>query len=136
MRGGLSVRVHEDYPKATQSASRWTLPVSPPYMPLNSFEQHETTLCKAQRVMSCKTKFSNNWKTAKAHVQKTHSCNDNARRDYRYKTSSTISQNHAMVCIEDLQVRNMSKSASDFRQRKWRAGPDHAPATFAGGNGE
>jgi len=35
-----------------------------------------------------------------------------ARRDYLHKTSTAISQNHAMVCIEDLQVRNMSRSAS------------------------
>ena len=31
---------------------------------------------------------------------------------YLHKTSTAISQNHAMVCIEDLQVRNMSKSAA------------------------
>ncbi|MFA5520835.1 MAG: transposase [Castellaniella sp.] len=36
----------------------------------------------------------------------------NARRDYLHKTSTTISQNHAMVCIKDLQVRNMSRSAA------------------------
>ncbi|MCE1019910.1 hypothetical protein LU640_20995 [Pseudomonas monteilii] len=29
-----------------------------------------------------------------------------------HKTSTIISKNHAMVCIEDLQVRNMSTSAS------------------------
>ncbi len=31
---------------------------------------------------------------------------------YLHKTTTTISQNHAMVCIEDLQVRYMSKSAA------------------------
>ena len=36
----------------------------------------------------------------------------NTRRDYLHKCSTTISQNHAMVCIEDLQVRNMSRSAA------------------------
>lgn len=36
----------------------------------------------------------------------------NARRDYLHKTSTAISKNHAMVCIEDLQVRNMSRSAA------------------------
>jgi hypothetical protein len=34
------------------------------------------------------------------------------RRDYLHEVTTTISQNHAMVCIEDLQVRNMSKSAA------------------------
>lgn len=29
-----------------------------------------------------------------------------------HKTTTTISKNHAMVCIEDLRVRNMSKSAA------------------------
>jgi putative transposase len=82
------------------------------YAPLNSFKRHETALRKAQQAMSRKTKFSNNWKKAKAHVQKIHSRIGNARRDYLHKVTTTISQNHAMVCIEDLQVRNMSRSAA------------------------
>ena len=82
------------------------------YAPLNSFKRHETALRKAQQAMSRKTKFSNNWKQAKAKVQRIHSRIGNARRDYLHKTSTAISQNHAMVCIEDLQVRNLSKSAA------------------------
>ena len=82
------------------------------YAPLNSFKRHETALRRAQQAMSRKTKFSNNWKKAKARVQRIHSRISNARRDYLHKTSTAISQNHAMVCIEDLQVRNMSKSAT------------------------
>ncbi|AQR65132.1 cytosine methyltransferase [Aquaspirillum sp. LM1] len=82
------------------------------YAPLNSFKRHETALRKAQQAMSRKVKFSSNWKKAKARVQKIHSCIGNARRDYLHKCSTTISQNHAMVCIEDLQVRNMSRSAA------------------------
>ena len=62
--------------------------------------------------MSPKHKFSNNWKKAKANVQKIHARIGNARRDYLHKATTTISKNHAMVCIEDLQVRNMSKSAA------------------------
>ncbi len=81
------------------------------YAPLHSFRQHEDRLRKAQRSMSRKVKFGNNWKKAKADVQKIHSHIGNARRDYLHKCSTAISQNHAMVCIEDLQVRNMSKSA-------------------------
>ncbi len=62
--------------------------------------------------MSRKTQFSNNWKKAKAKVQKIHAQIANARRDFLHKATTTISQNHAMVCIGDLQVRNMSKSAA------------------------
>lgn len=82
------------------------------FAPLNSFKRQEKSLVKAQRAMSRKQKFSNNWKKAKANVQKIHARIGNARRDYLHKATTTISQNHAMVCIEDLQVRNMSKSAS------------------------
>ena len=79
---------------------------------LNSFKQHEARLRRYQRAMSRKTKFSSNWKKAKARVQRIHTRIGNARRDYLHKATTTISQNHAMVCIEDLQVRNMSKSAA------------------------
>ncbi|AQR64255.1 cytosine methyltransferase [Aquaspirillum sp. LM1] len=80
------------------------------YAPLNSFRRHEARLRKAH--MSRKTKFSSNWKKAKARVQRIHSRIGNARRDYLHKATTTISQNHAMVCLEDLQVRNMSRSAA------------------------
>jgi putative transposase len=79
--------------------------------PLNSFKKHESRLRRYQRAMSRKQKFSNNWKKAKAKVQRIHTRIGNARRDYLHKATTTISHNHAMVCIEDLQVRNMSKSA-------------------------
>ncbi len=82
------------------------------YAPLNCFKRHEVALRKAQQAMSHKTKFSNNWKKAKARVQRIHARIGNARRDYLHKATTTISQNHAMVCIEDLQVRNMSRSAA------------------------
>ncbi len=82
------------------------------YAPLNSFKKHEVALRKAQQAMSRKIKFSNNWKKAKANVQRLHSLISNCRKDYLHKATTTISQNHAMVCIEDLQVRNMSKSAA------------------------
>ena len=80
--------------------------------PLNSFKRHEARLRRAQRALSRKTKFSHNWKKAKARIQRIHARIGNARRDYLHKATTTISQNHAMVCIEDLQVRNMSRSAA------------------------
>lgn len=80
--------------------------------PLNSFKRHEARLRRYQRAMSRKVKFSNNWKKAKARIQRIHAGIGNARRDFLHKATTAISQNHAMVCIEDLQVRNMSKSAA------------------------
>ncbi|MGH8787720.1 MAG: RNA-guided endonuclease InsQ/TnpB family protein [Cupriavidus necator] len=80
--------------------------------PLNSFKRHEARLRRAQRAMSRKTKFSANCKKAKARVQRIHARIGNARRDSLHKATTTISKNHAMVCIEDLQVRNMSRSVA------------------------
>ena len=82
------------------------------YAPLNSFKRHATALRKGHQALCRKQKFSHNWKKAKARIQRIHARIGNARRDYLHKTSTAISQNHAMVCIEDLRVRNMSRSAA------------------------
>ena len=79
--------------------------------PLNSFKKHQQRLARYQRCMCRKVKFSNNWGKAKARVQKIHSHIANARRDFLHKATAAISEHHALVCIEDLQVRNMSKSS-------------------------
>ncbi|MRV76499.1 transposase [Duganella sp. FT92W] len=79
--------------------------------PLNSFKKHQRRLARYQRRMSRKVKFSSNWKKAKARVQKMHTRIANARKDFLHKTTTTISKNHALVCIEDVQVKNMSRSA-------------------------
>ncbi|WP_209316240.1 RNA-guided endonuclease InsQ/TnpB family protein [Haematospirillum sp. 15-248] len=90
------------------------------YAPINSFKRHEARLRRAQQTLSRKVKFSNNWKKAKARVKGIHSSIGNCRRDYLHKATTTISQNHAMVCIEDLQVRNMSKSAAGSTENPGR----------------
>jgi putative transposase len=79
--------------------------------PLNEFKRHHRALRKAQQSMSRKVKFSNNWKKERARVQKLHARIGNSRRDYLHKCSTMISKNHAMVVIEDLKVKNMTKSA-------------------------
>ena len=79
--------------------------------PLNSFKKHQQRLARYQRRMSRKVKFSSNWKKARAKAQKIHTDIANARKDFLHKTTTVISKNHALVCIEDLQVRNMSKSS-------------------------
>jgi putative transposase len=88
--------------------------------PLNSFKKHEQRLARYQRRMSHKVKFSHNWKKAKAKVQKIHTSIANARKDFIHKATTTISKNHALVCIEDLQVRNMSRSSKGNREQHGR----------------
>ncbi len=79
--------------------------------PLGSFKKHETRLHRYQRKMSRKVKNSRNWLKAKRKVQKIHTRIGNARKDFLHKKTSDLSKNHAMVAIEDLQVRNMSRSS-------------------------
>ena len=82
------------------------------FEPINSFKHHQHQLARYQRAMSHKVKFSSNWKKCKGKVQRLHTRIANIRRDYLHKTTTTISKNHAMICIEDLQVRNMTKTAT------------------------
>lgn len=88
--------------------------------PLNSFRRHEMRLARYQRRMSRKVKGSCNWKKAKAKVQKIHARITNVRRDFLHKTSHALSQSHALVVLEDLQVRNMSGSAKGTEQAPGR----------------
>ncbi|MDP2783835.1 MAG: transposase [Sulfurimicrobium sp.] len=88
--------------------------------PLNTFRKHQIRGSKYQRRMSRKQKFSNNWKKAKNRVQKIHTRIGNVRRDFLHKATTTISQNHAIVVIEDLQVRNMSRSAAGNAEQPGR----------------
>ena len=88
--------------------------------PLNSFKKHQQRLARYQRAMSRKQKFSNNWKKARARVQRIHTRIGNARRDFLHKASTQISQNHAIVCLEDLPVRNMAKSAAGTTEKPGR----------------
>jgi putative transposase len=80
--------------------------------PLNSFKKHEKRLAKYQQRMNRKLKFSKNWHKAKCRVQKVHTQIANARKDFLHKKTAEISKNHAMVAVEDLQIKNMSKSAA------------------------
>jgi putative transposase len=79
---------------------------------LNSFRRHEAQLRRLQRSMSRKVRFSNNWRKAKAKVQRLYERIGNVRRGYLHNATTTISQNHAIAYLEDLRVRSMSKSAA------------------------
>lgn len=79
--------------------------------PLNAFARAKRKLARLQRQLSRKTKFSENWKKTKQRITKLHSKISNMRKDYLHKLTTTISKNHAVVVIEDLQVKSMSASA-------------------------
>jgi len=80
--------------------------------PLNSFKKLEKKLAKEQRRLARKKKLSTNWKKQKRKLTRLHIRIADARNDYLHKSSATISKNHAIVYVEDLKIRNMSKSAA------------------------
>src|SRR5579883_3235185 len=79
---------------------------------VNSFKCHQKRLATLQRRVSKKKKFSQNWKKALQAVNRLHSKIKHIRQNYLHQTTHAISKNHAMVCIEDLQIKHMSKSAA------------------------
>ena len=87
------------------------------FEPKNSFRNKAQRLARYQRAMSRKTKFGKNWQKAKRKINKLHTTIANIRRDYLHKTSTAISKNHAMIVIEDLQIRNMSKSSKGTSEK-------------------
>ena len=64
-----------------------------------------------QRELSRKSKFSRNWRKVKAKISKLHAKIANIRKDFIHKVTTAIADNHAYVTIEDLRIKNMSKSA-------------------------
>ena len=95
---------------------------------LPSFQRHETALRKAQQALSRKVKFSNNWRKAKARVQRVHHRRACVRKDYLHKASTEICKNHAIVSVEDLKVAAMTASAKGTvgEARKERPGEGRA----------
>ena len=88
------------------------------YQPLNSFKQKADKLANLQRKLKNKKKFSKNWRKAKAKITKCHEDVANVRRDYLQKLSTNISKNHTIIVVEDLKIKNMTKSATGTAEKK------------------
>ena len=67
-------------------------------------------LAKLQRELSRKTKGSSNYNKARIKVARLHEHIANQRKDFLQKLSTEIIKNNDVVCIEDLQVKNMIKN--------------------------
>jgi putative transposase len=81
-------------------------------VPLNALRKYEKKLARAQRLFARKTKFSNNWRKQKVRIAKLHKKIADTRADFLHKLTTTISKNHAVVVMEDLRVKNMTRLAS------------------------
>jgi putative transposase len=97
--------------------------------PLKALCVHERKLARAQRALARKVPLSQNWQKQKARITRIHTKIANCRHDFLHKHSTQISKNHAIIVLEDLQVRRMSKSAKGTVEE-----PGHNVAQKAGLN--
>lgn len=88
------------------------------YVSCHALKGKQKRLKGQQRKLCRKVKLSQNWKKQKYKIAKLHHKIANIRLNHLHHASAQISKNHAMIVLEDLQIKNMSKSA---------AGTLHAP---------
>jgi putative transposase len=88
-----------------------------PFQSLSPLKQNAAKLARLERRLARKKKFSSNWKKLRTKISKLHQHIANARKDFIHRASHNISKNHAVVCVEDLEVRNMSKSAKGSKEQ-------------------
>lgn len=79
---------------------------------INPLKQYQDKLAQLQRKLSRKIKFSQNWRKVKAKITKLHSKIANIRKDFLHKVTTAIVKDYANVTVEELKVKNMTKSAA------------------------
>lgn len=90
------------------------------YDPIHAYRKHEQQLARAQRALARKKKYSANWRKQQRKVQRLHHKIACCRQDFLHKRSTAISENQAMVFVEDLRVQNMSRSAAGTQEEPGR----------------
>ncbi len=81
------------------------------YAPNKAYSKYEKKIAREQRNLSRKIKFSGKWFQQVKKIQNLYHHVFNKRLDFHHKTSTTICKNHALVIVEDLNVKGMSASA-------------------------
>ena len=76
-----------------------------------SIKSLEQDIGKIQRRLSKEKKFSDRWKSYQKIVTQKHSKISRIRKDFLHQVSSDICKNNAIVCMENLKVKNMSRSS-------------------------
>ena len=79
--------------------------------PLNAYRRVEKKKARLQRRLAGMVKYSCNWKKQQRRIAQLDIRIANCRHDFLHQLSTQTSKNHAVIVIEDLQVRNMSRSA-------------------------
>jgi len=79
--------------------------------PLNAYRRVAQKKARMQRRLAGMVKYSCNWKQQQRRLAQLDIRIANCRHDFLHQLSTKISKNHAIIAVEDLQVRNMSRSA-------------------------
>ena len=79
-------------------------------VPIHSLRQREEKLARLQRQLAKKKKGSKNARKIKQKIQKCHMKIANIRNDHLHKTTTMLCKNHAVIVVENLQVKKMSRS--------------------------
>ena len=78
---------------------------------LHALLRFQMRLAILQRRLSKKQKFSSNWKKVLIKIRNIYRKIARVRRDFVHKLTTHLSKSHAMVVVEALKIKNMSKSA-------------------------
>jgi len=79
--------------------------------PLNAYRRVAKKKARMQRRLAGMVKYSRNWKKQQRRIAQLDTRIAHCRHDFLHKLSTDTSKNHAVIVIEDLQVKNMSRSA-------------------------
>jgi putative transposase len=79
--------------------------------PLNAYRRVERKKARMQQLLAGMVKYSQNWKKQQQRIAQLDIRIANCRHDFLHKLSTATSKNHAVIVLEDLQVRNLARSA-------------------------
>jgi putative transposase len=96
---------------------------------LNAYRRVEAKQARMQRKLAGMVKYAQNWKKQQQRIAQLDIRIANCRHDFLHQLSTETSKNHAVIVLEDLQVRNMSRSAHGTVEE-----PGHNVAQKAGLN--
>jgi putative transposase len=89
----------------TSENKKYALPVEP-------IKKQEKRLAVIQARSKRRKKFSKNWTQIKRKIATAHRKISRMRQDFLHKTSTNIAKNHSHVVLEDLKIKNMSRSSA------------------------
>ena len=82
------------------------------------YEKSEEKLAKLQRELSRKTIGSSNWNKSRIKVAKIQKHIANQRNDFLHKLTTAIIKEYDIICIEDLNVKEMKETDSKTRNKR------------------